>query len=172
LVKAPLSTSSEFTLSTLVKAHRQPLNFSRAGERSLVRHRDGPDLCVSRFTDPSRYLSCLAYRVHRWLTTSYPNEVSGTLLGWFFDFFFSRIFCASGIWTQGTRLKLAFSPFLTIELEQHIYLFIYLFPNCVHRHEVVPGDYTCDWIIFSCLSPLFLPCYTNIPCCCNCSTEN
>ncbi len=32
--------------------------------------------------------SCLADRVHRWLTTSYPNEVSGALLGWFFEFFF------------------------------------------------------------------------------------
>ena len=63
-LKRLLSTSSEFTLSTLVKAHRQPLNFSRAGERSLVRHRDGPDLRVSRFTDPSRYLSCLADRVY------------------------------------------------------------------------------------------------------------
>ncbi len=68
-LKRLLSISSEFTLSTLklVRAHRQPLNFSRAGERTLVRHRDGPELCVSklRFTNPSRYLSYFAHRVHR-----------------------------------------------------------------------------------------------------------
>ncbi len=58
-------TSSELPLRTLVKAHRKPLNFSRAGERALVRHRDGPDMCVSIGSQipPVICMSCLADRV-------------------------------------------------------------------------------------------------------------
>ncbi len=82
-----------------------------------------------RFTNPSRYLSCLADRVHRsWLTTSYPNEVHGVLLGWFFWILFPRIFCASGIWTQGTRTsQIGISPFLTIELDFILNLICFYF---------------------------------------------
>jgi hypothetical protein len=116
---APLSTSSEFTLSTFCLKRTDNRLTSVAPVNDLLSDTATAQTCAFQgFTNPSRYLSCLADRVHRRLTTSYPNEVSGVLLGWFLDFF--RIFCASGIRTQGARLKLAFSPFLTIELEQHL----------------------------------------------------